>query len=487
MAEQVAAPVALLYNKTVEHGILPKEWKMAYVSPIYKKGQRNHAENYRPISLTSILCKVIESFVRETVLIHLLNKKLLSTRQYGFISGRSTTIQLLNYLDKCREIIAEGGVVDAIYFDFKKAFDTVPHRRLMLKLESYGIKGNIRDWIGEFLCGRSQIVTVNGEKSELASVISGIPQGTVLGPILFVVYINGLFDNICSDGYMFADDTKIFRQVSAKEDALNLQADITSLDDWSKTWGLQFNLDKCHVLTIGKFDNIMHTHRYKIYKEEIQHVFEEKDLGVVIDFNLSFEEHIASKIRIANLIVGLIRRSFTFLDCKSFTRLYTAFVRPHLEYAQSVWSPHLAKYIDMIENVQIRATKLVDGLSKMDYPDRLKQLNLPTLVFRRMRGDMLEIFKHFNAYDKAVLSTSFQPRQRPSRKHPFQLILQNPKDGVRGKQTNGFYYRAVKLWNDLPRNVVSAKSINTFKSRLDEAWKNETIKFDHKARTLSDS
>ena len=173
---------------------------------------------------------MMESFVRDTVVTHLLEKRLLTTKQYGFISGRSTTTQLLNYLDKCVKTIVDGGVVDAIYLDFSKAFDTVPHRRLIGKLEAYGIKGNILEWIRDFLDGRIQQMMVNGVKSEIAPVISGIPQGTVLRPVLFVIYINDLLDNIKSDGLMFADDTKIFRHITSREDALALQSDIKLLE-----------------------------------------------------------------------------------------------------------------------------------------------------------------------------------------------------------------------------------------------------------------
>ena len=153
----------------------------------------------------------------------------------------------------------------------------------------------------------------------------------------------------------------------------------------------------------------MYTKRYKICNKEIGHVFNEKDLGVIIYSELLFEEHISNKVRVANAIVGLIRRRFTHLDCKSFTKIYTAFVRPHLEYAQSVWAPHFRKHINMLENVQIRASKLVDGLGNVGYPERLKRLNLPTLAYRRLRGDMIEIYKHFHTYDKDITSKSFQP------------------------------------------------------------------------------
>ena len=156
----------------------------------------------------------------------------------------------------------------------------------------------------------------------------------------------------------------------------------------------------------------MYTKRYKVYGNELEHVFEEKDLGITIDSQLTFEEHIAAKVRVSNAIVGLIRRSFSFLSCYLFRKLYLALVRPHLEYAQVVWSPHSKKLINMLENVQIRATKLVDGLGKLDYPARLRKLNLPTLLHRRERGAMIEMYKHFTVYSKETLSDAFQPRQR---------------------------------------------------------------------------
>ena len=204
--------------------------------------------------------------------------------------------------------------------------------------------------------------------------------------------------------------------------------------------------------------------RYKVYGNEIDHVFEEKDLGVMVDMELSFENHIASKVRVANAMVGLIRRSFSYLSCSLFRKLYLAFVRPHLEYAQVVWSPHSKKLINMIENVQIRATKLVDGLSSLDYPDRLKMLNLPTLAHRRLRGAMIELFKHFNVYNKDTLSESFQPRLRTTRSHHRQLVERIPKDGIPGVQSNSLYYRYARTWNNLLRQVVVAKTMNSFKN-----------------------
>ena len=470
LAELLASPVATLFNMSIQDGVLPEEWLTAFVSPIFKKGARNLAVNYRPISLTCILCKVLETIVRKRIMEHLLSQGLLSKKQHGFLFGRSTVTQLLKYIDECIDIIVNGGVVDAIYLDFWKAFDTVPHRRLLGKLESYGITDKILHWIEAFLTGRTQVVKVNGVSSKSARVISGIPQGSVLGPLLFVIFINDLLENIDSSGLLFADDTKLFRKVGSKCDAEKLQQDIRRLEEWSQRWLLKFNGEKCHVLTMGKFENIMHTFRYQICGKEMEHVSSEKDLGVTIDENLSFDEHISNKVRIANAIVGQIRSSFTFLDGETFRRLFTALVRPHLEYAQSVWSPHLARHTKMLENVQIRATKLVDGMSDMTYEERLKILKLPTLRYRRERGDMIEIFKHINAYDSEALSASFQQRDRVTRPNDQKLTDRRAKDGTNGIQSNSFYYRTTRTWNELPSNVVNALSIEQFKNCLDAHW-----------------
>ena len=311
LAEQISAPLALIMNKALHNGTIPKDWKEANVSPIYKKGARNNAENYRPISLTSICCKIMETIVKEAIMNHVVSKKLISPKQYGFLSGRSTLTQLLRYLDSCVETMANGGVTDTIYLDFAKAFDTVPHRRLLAKLKSYGVDGNILDWVEAFLTGRTQVVKVNGESSFPAPVLSGIPQGSVLGPLLFVLYINDLPENIISNVFLFADDTKMFRKIISENDSIIVQNDIETLEQWTNDWLLKFNIKKCHVLTIGKHENIQHTHRYTLENSELEHVAEEKDLGVTFDSELTFEEHISMKVNKANAILGLIRRSFS--------------------------------------------------------------------------------------------------------------------------------------------------------------------------------
>ena len=478
----MGTPITEILKKSLNSGTLPSDWLDAIVTPVFKKGNKHKAENYRPISLTCIVCKVLESIIKTAIVKHFLDNKLFSNKQHGFIGGRSTTTQLLKFIDDCLQAYALGGVIDTIYLDFAKAFDTVPHRRLIGKLAAYGISGNVLKWIEGFLHQRTQRVRVNGECSKSSGVKSGIPQGSVLGPILFVIYINDLPEEVKSNALLFADDTKIYRLIKSVADSAALQQDLNSLVDWSRRWLLAFNASKCHVLSLGKIENIDHAFYYAMDGTELEHVFEEKDLGVWVDHQLTFDEHISLKVKKANSMAGLIRRNFTYLDARSFKTLYVTLVRPHLEYCQPVWSPFLRKHINEIEKVQMRATKNIDGFGELTYEERLRRLDLPTLVHRRKRGDMIEVYKHARSYDKSALSPSMQFRERPSRKHNHQVMRRDAIDGLRGKLTNSFYYRTTATWNDLPKHIAESESLNSFKSRIDKYWKNDENRLQFNAK-----
>ena len=402
---------------------------------------------------------------------------LISNQQFGFIGGRSTVLQLLKVLDRWTEILDEGGEIDAVYLDFMKAFDKVPHKRLLLKLKSYGVGDTVASWIESFLVGRRQRVVVNGYSSSWAPVTSGIPQGSVLGPLLFIIYINDLPKNITSEIYLFADDTKLFRNVKTDGEANILQEDLHKLEQWSDKWLLHFHPQKCKVLDIG--NRVREQNEYYMGEHKLDHITEEKDLGVIIDNKLKFDSHINNKIDKANNILGAIRRSFSYLDKTILLRLFTSLVRPQIEYANSVWNPHLRKHIDSIENIQRRATKMVPELKELPYTERLKSLKLPTLAYRRLRGDMIETFKILNkCYDQQVANfLPLHPNKR-TRGHSQKLFKRRPRLDVR---KYSFSYRIVDAWNSLPEKVISAPSVNSFERRLDKHWSHQDLKYDYTA------
>ena len=188
------------------------------------------------------------------------------------------------------------------------------------------------------------------------------------------------------------------------------------MEQWSQKWLLTFHPKNCHVLTLGNFYNITHTEKHTLHRQELEHVFEQKDLGVILDAELKFDENISVKVKKANAIAGLIRRTFSLLGGPLFKKLFTTFVRPHLEYEKVIWTPHLKKYLTILENMQHRATKLVDRFHHMSYSERLKKLNLPSLVYRRARGDIIKIFKDFHSYSNCTLPENFRSRNRLSKK-----------------------------------------------------------------------
>jgi len=470
-AGELSLPLHTLFRKSLNCGKLPQAWKDGNITPIFKKGTRSDVANYRPISLTSVCCKIFEKLIRNALLNHMIVNKFLSDYQHGFIQGRSCTTQLLRVIDKWTEILDNGGAVDTIYLDFAKAFDTVPHKRLLLKLESYGVSGRVLDWIRNFLLARRQRVTIAGASSRWAGVDSGVPQGSVLGPVLFICYINDLPEMIASLIYMYADDTKVSRAVNCDMDRVALQGDLDQLVEWSRIWQLQFNVGKCKVMHLGRANpkaeyRMRQTRDGKSESIALQESAEEKDLGVWITDNLKSSVHVAHAVSKANQILGLIRRTFSYLDMPLVKQLYTAMVRPHLEYANVVWHPYLKKDIDLLERVQHRATRLVPGLSKLSYEERLRRMQLPSLTYRRLRGDAIEVFKYLHGIykiDNTILPLEHRQGMK-TRGHSLKIEKRQCKTALRA---NVFGLRVVNMWNSLPENIVHSKSVNIFKGRFD--------------------
>jgi len=482
LSEVLARPLKKIFEESVKNSRLPDVWKSANITALFKKGDKKSPGNYRPVSLTSIICKVIESIIREKIVSHMQEHKLFSKKQFGFIKGRSTVLQLLKVIDRWTEILDEGGCIDVAYCDFMKAFDKVPHNRLLHKLQMYKIGDVYISWLEAFLKGRKQRVTVNGKSSSWRPVTSGIPQGSVMGPIMFVLYINDLPDSLKNNSelFLYADDTKIFRKIKCQEDCKKLQEDIECMKNWSDTWLLRFHPDKCKYMRIGtaKVDDF----QYKLHHdlEVMDKSKAEKDVGVTIDENLSFEKHMTDKINKANSVLGAIRRSFQYLDNKTFKLLYTSMVRPLLEYANPVWSPYKIKHVDMLENVQRRATKLMHGMEELSYPERLKKIGLPTLTYRRHRGDMIEVYKILrNKYDPDVSDIFTLRETGTTRGHNCKIYKEQSRLEIR---RNSFKNRVADLWNCLPQNVVNCKTTMSFERNLDRFWKDEENKFDHRAQ-----
>ena len=409
----------------------------------------------------------MEGIIRDRLMDHLIETGQLHDAQHGFLPKRSCATQLLSSLEDWTKLLEGREPVDVAYLDFRKAFDTVPHKRLIQKLHDLGVRGALLKWIEAFLTGHSQQVVVNGAKSNPTPVISGIPQGSVLGPVLFVIFVNDLPDCVKCQIKLFADDAKL--HASCKQAGLQaqtqLQADLRALENWSATWLLSFNQKKCKVLHLGAGNP---RHDYSLLGAPIMQVSEEKDLGVVIDEELKFRKQAATAIKKAKQILGIIRRSFELLDAQTLPLLFKTLVHPHLEYGNVIWGPFNKEDQRLVERVQRRATRLVPEIRHLPYQDRLRRLQLPSLLYRRRRGDIIMVFMLMNGHLNMTKEDFFQaaPSSR-TRGHSLKLAKPRAQSRVR---RNHWSVRAINDWNSLPAHVVLAPSTNTFKNRLDDHW-----------------
>lgn len=466
-------PLMLIFQQSLDTSTLPEDWKNAKVIPIFKKGAKGKPENHRPVSLTSSVCKMLESIIREKISEHLNNNNLLNKTQHGFMKNRSCQTNLLEFMDKITEYVDNGEPVDIVYLDFSKAFDKISHSKLLIKLEAHGISGKVAGWIKEWLKDRKQFVFVKGAESNMIFVISGVPQGSVLGPILFIIYINDLDEQVENLNVLkkFADDTKGAKKIRSQNDANQMQDTLNNLFNWSKTWSMDFNTKKCKIMHVGRNNP---GYKYTMNGEELTEVEAERDVGICITQNLKPSKHVNEAVGKAREVLGKITRCFHYRDRRVFLQLYKQYVRPHLEFSSSVWSPWTTADIDALENVQIKAVKMISGLSSNEYPDRLNELNLWSLEKRRKMFDLVQMFKVANNIGEISLSLKFQ-RDSTTRNitrnqsEPLNLVKQNSRLEVR---KNFFTNRIVESWNSVPSEIKHSTSTDKFKKKL-IAWMNQ--------------
>lgn len=482
----ISGNLSNIFQMSLEQGRIPEDWKCSNVTVIHKKGRKDYVENYRPISLTCVACKVMESIVKDHIMQYFIDNKLFSSFQYGFLKGRSTMLQLLKVMDDWTSCLDKGGQIDIVYTDFEKAFDKVSHKLLLSKMLSYGISKELIIWIEAFLCHRTQRVKINNAFSSSKPVLSGIPQGSVLGPMLFVIFINDLpkvCDQLCKI-FLFADDSKIYKHITNNNDYLCLKEGCQKVFDWSRQWNMSLNIGKCKVLSLTKMRNTSQKLDYGFELDShkfitLDHVEDMKDLGVIIDCQLTFWQHINEKINKAYQMLGIIKRNFRDMDKDTFLLLYKCLVRSHLEYANSVWNPYKNYQISALERVQKRATKLIGVCKNLHYNERLRFLKLPTLNFRRVRGDMIEVYKILSGmYDTLSVPTLFRNLDSRTRGNSLKLKHMHSKYDVR---KYSFCSRTVGVWNALPDYVVTSENINSFKNNLDKHWKSEEMRFNWEA------
>ena len=477
-ASSLSVPIHLLWSESMSTGIVPGFYKTGYVSPLFKKGSRCNAANYRPVTLTSHVVKVYERVVRKHMVRYLETNNLLSDKQHGFRSNRSCLTQMLDHFDDIFEGFTQGQDTDSIYLDFEKAFDKVDLELLMLKLKRYGFHHKLLAWIQSFLSHRQQVVVVNGVHSDIAMVLSGVPQGSVLGPLLFILFINDLESAVSSSRVsFFADDTRVSKLISCTEDCLSLQTDLDNILEWSRRNNMKLHEQKFELLNhlhnkrgqLSDLPFFMETLLYQVSSEVILYPVDSvRDLGVMVSNDLSWCGHIVNMVNRARSTLSWVFSVFKTREKTVMTTLYKSLVRSLLEYCCPLWDPVKVTEIQLLEGVQRSFTSRIGGLENMTYWERLSHLKLMSLQRRRERYIILMMWKILNNVVPNCCDVKFTENSRlgtraivPSLSRASSLRNQTLYD-------SSFAVRGPRLWNTVPASVKAAVSFDSFKISLSE-------------------
>ena len=482
-AEELAEPLMIIWKHSLETGIMPEPTLLAYITPILKSVDRSIPANYRPVSLTNHITKIFERVMRKHITNHLENNNLMNRSQHGFREKHSTISQLLYYMDSVLAMLEKGNPVDAIYMDFSKAFDKVDHTILIRKMENLGIKGKTLRWLQTFLENRQQQVRVGNHLSPKEWVRSGVPQGSVLGPLMFLIMMEDIDKDIKhSQLSSYADDTRIWRFICNESDRRLLQEDLNSLYVWAEDNNATYNGEKFEGMSfpLGLDSN----HTYKGPDNlDIKNKNLIKDLGVYISNNCLFTEHIKIYVKATQMIAAWTLRTFLCREKVVLKVLLKILIVPKIEYASIIWCPFDKGHIDMIEGIQRRYTSCFFEYQKWDevqkryvcevnYWERLRDLKIYSLERRRERFMILCVYRVLIGL---MVYEGFEVYMERGIKVKAKYDKQAPRK-IRGIRHSSFFYKGPQLYNLLPSELRQFEEIenpeqhhvNEFKEHLDK-------------------
>ena len=471
MSKELSNTLCDLFNKSLSTASLPSSWKEAHVCAVFKKGDPAIVSNYRPISLLSNIDKVLERLVFKHVYNFLLDNNFLTSFQSGFIPGDSTVNQLTFIYNTFCKALDDGKEVRAVFFDISKAFDRVWHRGLLAKLQGAGIGGRLLEWFSNYLADRKQRVIIPGVKSNWAVVKAGVPQGSILGPLLFLVYINDIVSDIQSNIRLFADDTSLYLIVEhANVSAATLNSDIKTITEWAKTWLVSFNPTKTESLLISRKMNRDHHPSLSMMNQDILEVQSHRHLGVTLSNDGGWHSHIEYIKSKAWPRINIMKKLKFVLDRKSLERIYFCFIRPILEYADVTWDNCTQHQKDELDKIQNEAARIVTGTTKLV---SIRELNnetkWETLESRRQKHKLILFYKMVNQLTPAYLSTLVPPLVSEVSSYNLRNSQNLSVPSSRTKlYAESFLPSVVHLWNSLPQAVRDSESVNSFKNSLDQ-------------------
>ena len=469
LSHELSSPLCSLFNKSLSLGKFPSPYKDANVTPVHKKGDLSLVSNYRPISLLNSVAKLFEKLVFKYLYNHLQDNNMLSSLQSGFIPGDSTVNQLVYLYHIFTEALDAGKEVRTVFCDISKAFDRVWHEGLIYKLKAAGVSGDVLRWFQSYLSGRRQRVVLPGSLSEWVYIKAGVPQGSILGPLLFLLYINDIVKNIGSNIRLFADDTSLFIIVdNPTTAALCLNSDLEKLSRWAAIWLVTFNPSKNESLLISrKINKPIHPNLY-MQNVQIQEVSSHKHLGLYFSNDCSWHQHIYYIKQKAWFRIHIMRKLKFKLDRKSLETIYLTFIRPLLEYGDVIWDNCTQYEKNELDKIQNEAARITTGTTKLVSLDNLyKEVGWQTLHRRRQDHKITLFYKMFNQLTPVHLS-SLIPQQVNAISH-HNLRNSNDIHTIRSNTSlyhNSFLPSTLRQWNSLPVEVRQLNTLSSFKTFL---------------------
>ena len=470
LAHSLSFPLCDLFNYSLSCGKVPELWKQANVTPIFKKGDQSEVSNYRPISLLSTIGKAMEKLVHKYVFNFFLEHHVITTLQSGFTAGDSTVNQLVDIYNTFCRALDEGKEVRAVFFDISKAFDRVWHKGLLYKLHSVGISGNLLDWFADYLSERKQRVVLPGVSSDWSTLEAGVPQGSILGPLLFLVYINDIVEDINATIRLFADDTSLYIIVDSPLDAaITLNNDVSKVYAWAKKWLVNFNPNKSETLLLSRKLNKPYHPPICMNNQPISEVNSHKHLGLILSNDCTWHAHFELMKTKAWLRINVMRKLKFQLDRKSLQIIYFSFIRPLLEYGDVIWNNCAQYEANELEKIQYEAARIVSGATKLvSINALLKETGWEPLSSRRRKHKLVLFYKMVNGLCPDYLHSLVPPTIGNTSRYNLRNI--NDLQTVHAKTQlyfNSFLPSVIREWNELPQPTRDSTSISSFKYRLD--------------------
>ena len=474
-ANVLVVPLGLMWRESLQLKKVPEYYKLGLVTPLYKKGDRSSPKNYRPVTLTSHVAKLFERIMRAHMVDHFERNGIFSSKQHGFRAGRSCLTQLLGHIDWVLQTLCGGKEVDTVYLDYSRAFDKVDIRLLLGKMKRYGVHPDIVEWLESFLTGRKQKVVLDGSQSEIAIIISGVPQGSVLAPLLFLIFINDL-EGVVEDSILsfFADDSRAAKDIAAEDDMEKLQADLTRVMDWSTRNNMVLNEEKYELLSHrpssgndGQDLPMTGVEYITSSGLQITPVDSVRDLGVTVCSDLSWRPHIVSLAKKGRCMAQWVFGVFSGRGPELMITVYKTLVRSLMEYCSPLWSPQAVGDIQLLESVQRGFTAKIAGMKDLDYWQRLKALDLMSLQRRRDRYAILHMHKVFCGLAPNETGVKFYPTSRHGTKAEIPDLSRVKSKRISSLYSSSFGSIGPKLWNCLPKDLREIQDPGLFKAELD--------------------